>query len=267
MSAPDPVGPWIDALIDRHTAPFTSAEFLKAVRALSARYVEQRQQLAERRPTDTAGKRAAFAAFFAPLHFFTARAVVGALGISAVHQQTVIDLGCGTGVVGAACALSAVGRPRVWGIDRDAWALQEAQWNWRALGIDGRVRRFDLGQALVPILTSGRVTPRPGTTIALGWAANELASDRLDRLLDELLAAHGRGASVLVIEPLARGVSPWWPRWADVVASHDGRADEWKFDVTLPPRLAELDRAAGFDRPALGARSLWLPGSASEPTR
>jgi hypothetical protein len=53
---------WIDRVIERHTQSMTRPEFLKAVRALSARYVEQRAALRDRSPLDSAGKRAAFAA-------------------------------------------------------------------------------------------------------------------------------------------------------------------------------------------------------------
>jgi hypothetical protein len=70
---------WIDTLQTRHRAALTSSEFLKAVRALSARYVERRSTLRDRSPLDSAGKRAAFAAFYAPLHFLTAREIVRAI--------------------------------------------------------------------------------------------------------------------------------------------------------------------------------------------
>ena len=70
---------WLAALQHRHRAALTSAEFLKALRALSVRYVERRSELRSRSPLDSAGKRAAFAAFYAPLHFVTTQEVVRAL--------------------------------------------------------------------------------------------------------------------------------------------------------------------------------------------
>src|SRR5262245_7039463 len=60
---------WLDALVARHTANLSPPQFFKAIRALSARYVESRGRLPDRSPVDSAGKRAAFAAFYAPLHF------------------------------------------------------------------------------------------------------------------------------------------------------------------------------------------------------
>ena len=57
------VDAWVEALQVRHRANLTTPEFLKAVRALSARYVERRAELPDRSPIDSAGKRSAFAAF------------------------------------------------------------------------------------------------------------------------------------------------------------------------------------------------------------
>ena len=65
----------------------TRSEFLKAIRALSARYVERRGALPDRSPLDSAGKRAAFAGFYAPLHFLTVRAVIGGAGRAAARNR------------------------------------------------------------------------------------------------------------------------------------------------------------------------------------
>jgi hypothetical protein len=62
-----------------------------------------------------------------------------------------------------------------------------------------------------------------------------------------------------VVEPLARGVSPWWDEWAAAFLARGGRADEWRFPAALPPTLKLLDRAAGLDHAQLTARSLFLP--------
>jgi len=58
-----------------------------------------------------------------------------------------------------------------------------------------------------------------------------------------------------VIEPIATRLVPWWPAFAGRVANAGGRVDEWKFDAPLPPALAALDEAAGFQRESLSARS------------
>jgi hypothetical protein len=87
---------------------------------------------------------------------------------------------------------------------------------------------------------------------------NELVTPARHVLETSLVRLAEGGATVLVIEPLARRVTPWWNDWAQAVVSAGGRADEWKFDVPLPPRLASIDEAAGFQRESLGARSTWL---------
>jgi hypothetical protein len=70
---------------------------------------------------------------------------------------------------------------------------------------------------------------------------------------------------VLVLEPIARSVSPWWPEWTARFTGAGGRADEWKLDATLPPRLRDIDRAAGFRRDALGVRTLLVTGARKVP--
>ena len=60
-------------------ASLSRVEFLRAARALSARYVETRRTLPDRSPLDSAGKRAAFALLFGPIHFAAVAGVVDAL--------------------------------------------------------------------------------------------------------------------------------------------------------------------------------------------
>ena len=55
---------------------------------------------------DSAGKRAAFALFYAPLHFIAVTEVIRALATSREAPATILDLGCGTGAAGAAWALA-----------------------------------------------------------------------------------------------------------------------------------------------------------------
>jgi methylase of polypeptide subunit release factors len=182
MSASDPADAWLARVVERHTSALSSPEFLKAVRALSARYVERRSILGRRSATDSAGKRAAFAGFFAPLHFLTTRAVVRAIGACDQPISQIVDLGCGTGVASAAWALEYPHVPALSGVDREGWALEEAAWNWRQLGLAGRTRRGDFVRAAETLVPS-----RAGTGVILAWSANELAGDARTRLLRALL--------------------------------------------------------------------------------
>lgn len=251
----DPVHDWLDALVARHTSALSRPEFLKAVRALSARYVERRAEIPRRSPIDSAGKRAAFAAFFAPLHLLTAREVARALGAGDGLLTQLIDLGCGTGAASAGFALACDRPPEIVGIDRHAWSLDEAAWSWRFLGLRARTRRADLVQAVAEL--ARRPRPTRGTAVVAAWSINELDDAARRALLPDLLTLMDLGYRVLIIEPLARTAVPWWKAWADTWQHHGGRADEWKFEPALPPVLADLSDAAGFRRDSLGARTLW----------
>ena len=249
MSAVDE---WIAAVIERHTASLNRPEFLKAIRALSARYVERRSALADRSAIDSAGRRAAFAAFYAPLHFLTMRKIVGHLELRDV--DTIIDLGCGTGVAGAAWALAAPVTPRIEGVDVHPWAVEEARWTWRMLGLTGAARRGSLESRLDALAGSRARVERTG--IVCGWSLNELEPRRRDQAIERLIALAGRGAAVLVAEPIARRVVPWWEAFATRAAAAGGRGDEWRFPPALPAALADLDEAAGINREALSARTV-----------
>jgi hypothetical protein len=252
----DPVHAWIEALLPRHTRTLSRPEFLRAVRALSARYVERRSEIARRSPVDSAGKRAAFAAFFAPLHLVTTREIVRATGAANSSVSHILDLGCGTGVASAGWALACERPPEILGIDRQSWSLDEAAWNWRTLGLRGRTRRVDLVRTVVDL--ARRSSPPRRTSVVAGWSINELDNAAREALLPELLCLARLGNPILVIEPLARTAVPWWNEWASRWQEQGGQAAEWKFEHALPPPLAELSEAARFQRDTLGARTLWI---------
>ena len=82
------------ALEARHLADLRVPEVTRALRALSSAYVERRRQTAARAggrhvhgALDTAGKRAAFALFYAPLHFIAVSEVVRARGAGARRRR------------------------------------------------------------------------------------------------------------------------------------------------------------------------------------
>ena len=141
-------------------------------------------------------------------------------------------------------------------IDENAWALGEALWNWRALGLDGRTRRADLVTAAAKIGTEGRRGRIGPPAIVLGWAVNELAPAARGRLLSELTTLVERGSALLLIEPIARTLTPWWAEWVERLSPHGAESHDWKFDIALPGRLAEIDHEAGFRREGLSARTL-----------
>jgi len=253
------VDQWLVALETRYTRAFGRHELLKAIRALSARYVEQRATLPRRSPLDSAGKRAAFAAFYAPLHFLTTREVLRALEANRRRLDAIVDFGCGTGVAGAAWALAGPeSTPFVRGVDHQSWAVAEAAWNWRALGLRGHARRSDMVSAAAQLVDRSTRHFLERTGSLFGWSVNELGTHGQRKLLPIVLELARRGSAVLIIEPVARRLTPWFDKWGDALTTAGGRQDDWRFDSELPPHLADLDAAAGFEREGLTARTLGI---------
>ena len=237
------------ALEARHLADLRVQEVTRALRALSARYVARRGEDVQR-SLDTKGKRAAFALYYAPLHFLVTDLIVRALGAHEPAPESIVDIGCGTGAAGAAWALAAGGSPQIIGIDRHPWALEEARWTYRTLGLSGRVRQGDAVR--LP-------AARPKSAVVAAYVLNELPEAGRVSLETSLAEAAARGARVLIIEPIARSISPWWDATASRLANVGGRADDWRFAVELPPLLRLLDKAAGLDHRELTARSIYVP--------
>ncbi|MGH9255794.1 MAG: methyltransferase domain-containing protein [Vicinamibacterales bacterium] len=246
---------WLTALDARHLSDLRVSDVTRALRALSSAYVERRDT-AVRGALDSAGKRAAFALFYAPLHFLVTYRVVRALDAHIPPPHSILDIGCGTGAAGAAWAIAADGTP-VTGIDRHPWAVAEAGRTYRELAVNGRARRSDVGR--LPLL-------HRGTAVVAGYLLNELPPAERKRLQERLVEAAGRGVRILIIEPIGRRLVPWWPSAEAQIRSVGGRADEWRFPVDLPPSLRLLDKAAGLNHRELTARSLYCPGSSSRLT-
>jgi SAM-dependent methyltransferase len=221
---------------------------------VSSLYVERRPSAGlGSRTSESEGKRAALATFYAPLHFLTALEAAERLAAPARDAvRRVHDLGCGTGAAGAAFALACSGGVEVLGIDRSGWALREARHTLAAFGLRGRPRRASIPESLPRL--------RPGDALVLGWMANELTQPARVRLLDFVAEAVAAGHPLLVLEPLARSIAPWWPSWAAALGPRGARDLELKFTAELPEWVARLDEASGLDHSTLGARVLLAPG-------
>ena len=242
------------ALEQRHLADLRFSEVTRALRALSSAYVERRETaLARRQALDGAGKRAAFALYYGPIHFLLVQHIARELGI-APERGLVVDLGCGTGVAGAAIATIATPPLHVLGIDTHPWTLDEARFTYKAFGLHAEVRRGHAARTRFPSDTSFSVA---------AFVVNELNDADRAALLEEIIRlkpeATRRGrASVLIIEPISRRISPWWPEWEKAFVARGGRSDEWKFRIDPPSIVKRLAKAAGLRPEILTARSLLL---------
>ena len=240
---------WFEALQARHLSELEWPEVTRALRALSSAYVQRRAKLASGAALDGRGKRAAFALFYGPLHFASVAGVLAQLraaGEPTCPDTAIIDAGSGTGAGGAAWALACGRTPRVTGFDVHPWAVTESAWTYRFFGIDGAAHRGDLARARFD----------PGASIVAAYTLNEIPEPARRRVLDAALTSN---RALLVVEPISRAVTPWWDEAAAEVRKRGGRADDWKLPLDMPERWRLLDRAAGFRRDHLTARSMWIP--------
>ncbi|MBS1817005.1 MAG: class I SAM-dependent methyltransferase [Acidobacteria bacterium] len=255
---------WVAALEARQLADLTFQEVARALRALSSTYVERRSRLKEGAALSGAGKRAAFALFYGPLHFLLVREVVRQLGAPFTTVSSITDLGCGTGASGAGWVAACDRPPRVVGIDRHPWAIEEARRTYADLAYRATLRVDDLTRVTCTGQSSRGPAPRAparasarGQGVLLAFAVNEIdEAPSRDALLARLLDHASSGGHVVVIEPLAGFVAPWWSAWRDAFESAGGAAHEWRFRISLPAIVEKLDRAAGLNHRELKARSL-----------
>lgn len=247
---PPDLSPWIDDLRRRHLASLTHREVVRGLRAVSSSYVERRATaLPGGRVLDGAGKRAAFALYYGPLHLLATWHILQSIDApTSGPALPVMDVGCGTGAVGAAAAL-ATGATDVHGLDVHPWALAEARHTYQALGLQGTVTRASAGRLRRPA--------RP-SLIVCGYVANELSEDDRARLGEMLSESVRHGSRVLVIEPLARAAAPWWTDWTARLPG--AQLDEWKLRVAPPEVTRALGESAGLTPTQVNVRTAWCGG-------
>ena len=230
----------------RQLADLRFSEVTRALRALSSAYVERRETaLAEHKALDGAGKRAAFALYYGPLHFLLVQHIVKQIGAS-FDPGTVVDLGCGTGVAGAAIATSTTPPLRVFGVDTHPWTLDEARFTYKAFGLHADVRRAHAAKTRFPADTS---------VIVAAFVVNELNDKDRATLMDHLKQSKKH---ILIVEPISQRISPWWDEWAAEFTKLGGRSDLWKAWIDAPPLVRRLAKASGVRPEMLTARSLFV---------
>jgi SAM-dependent methyltransferase len=246
------LGKWLSAAERRYLADLRVQEITRALRALSSAYVERRERRAGRRvhgALDSAGKRAAFALYYAPLHFIAVTEALRGVHASDLTPSSIIDLGCGTGAAGAAWAIAAGSTPTIIGIDRHPWAVGEARWTFSQLGLKGHAKQGDIER--VP-------ASRSRDCVVAAYTLNELSDTARARVEQQLCERARRGGRVLIVEPLARGVAPWWDDTATRLIAVGGRADAWKLTIDVPPVVRLLGTAAGLNYRELRFQTLFL---------
>ncbi|MCZ7605770.1 MAG: class I SAM-dependent methyltransferase [Planctomycetota bacterium] len=244
----DPFENWISKLFQRWLGELTHQEIARALKALTRDYVQRRTRL-RGKALEGRGKQAAFACYYAPRHFVIVREVLKALGAAAIGEtpMPLVDLGCGSGVAGAAWALHSGGN--VVGVELDPDVAREAAFTFKDLGVRGGIVRCHIARYR---------WPKPPLGIVAAFTINELDERDRERLWRELERQIKGGSRLLVLEPLATGIAPWWQEWSERVRELGGRADEWHFEIELPERVHLLGKSAGLKPEKLGARTLWV---------
>ncbi len=260
MSPPQPPAPartarYLDALLNRHLKDLKFGELTRALRALSTGYVEKREERGLARALDGRGKRAAFALYYGATHFLAADVLVRDLDLGfsfgGPGRAVILDLGCGTGVCGAAWALGSKNPTSLIGADRSSFALHEARWTYQTLRVKGETSR-----SITEALDAGR---RP-EGIVIGWTLNELDDAKRDLIAERVLPWVLKGSRLLVIEPVSKRVAPWWDAWTKRFPVERCSVLEKKLTLDLPPKIALLARSAGLSTDATVVRVLVARG-------
>lgn len=247
----------------RHLADLRFSDVTRALRALSSAYVERRETaLVDHKALDGAGKRAAFALYYGPIHFLLVQHILRELNVTP-EPGIVVDIGCGTGVAGAAVAMAATPSLRVLGIDTHPWTLDEARFTYQTFGLRSDVRRGHAARTRFPSDTTfvvaafvvNELNDADRATLLREFIRLKADSRELIRLKADSAGREPRTTRILIVEPISNRISPWWPEW---VTALDGRADEWKFRIDAPPIVKRLAKAAGLRPDVLTARSLLI---------
>lgn len=234
--------------VEPHLRP---AQIRVGIEQLSNRYVG-RHQVGAPALLDSAVRRAAFALYYSAIHLQVAESLASSLVFGPVRR--VVDLGCGTGVVGLAVA-GAVGQPTPsWvGIEPLAFARAEALANAGFFGIQAEVRRGLLPEAMPE--------PLAGDLYVLGWSLNELAPEVRTEVIRRLVRAVAAGAGCWIVEPVTTALRPA----LDEAAVQLGvRHEEARVPLRRPPWLTQLDRLVRLDHREVAVRHLLL--KVREPT-
>jgi hypothetical protein len=107
--------------------------------------------------------------------------------------------------------------------------------------------------------------------LLFAYSLNELPDAIRSEALVSVAGALKKGASLLVIEPIAKRLGTnWWDEWRSAVEPLGVTEREWRFPAALLPETTRsLARAAGLDPRELTARTLATGGAirtaASEP--
>jgi len=233
---------FVETVSKRYLKELQFAEIRRAVQALSQWYVQKRANLTPDKVFEGRGKRAAFSAYYAPLHYILVREIIENLQTPIFKH--LIELGCGTGLAGCAW-LRRTPKAVVTAYDIHAEAVKETNWTYSMLGVNGKAVVRDARQ----------VSFNNCDAVLAAFYVNELSDTARSELLASLLKSK---TQILIVEPIAKSTTPWWNTWEAAFIKAGGRSDTWRFRPDLPEFLEKMDKAAKLDHQEVKGRSLYL---------
>ena len=197
------------------------------------------------------GKRAALATYRAALRFLTTYHATQMLFDARAPVARITEIGCLTGAASAGLALALDRPPRLIGLEPSPWCVAETRLTWRALGLDGQVRRESV---------TGRL-PTGGASdlYCLAWLAGLVDPATRRSLLKSLLARRRRGAGLLILEPRTSQPDAWWREWSAELGAWDVREETVRVAIDRPHLVRDMDKAAREDHQVIAARVLSCP--------
>ena len=99
----------------------------------------------------------------------------------------------------------------------------------------------------------------PRDAVISAYTLNELPSEKRELVERHLLEATAAGTGILIIEPISRGVTPWWLQTARRFEAVGGRVNEWRFPLDRPRLIELFDSAAGLNHREVTARTVYVP--------
>ena len=127
--------------------------------------------------------------------------------------------------------------------------MVEARWTLAQLGLKGHVKQGEIDRLRAS---------RPHEFAIAAYTLNELSDEARKRVEEQLCECAQQGGRALILEPLARGVVPWWPETAERMTAIGARADEWKLAIDVPPIVRLLGTAARLNYRELRVRTILL---------
>lgn len=239
----------LEAIHNESRAGLTRRAWHQAIQAASRNYTSQRQRLSQSVAPSPAIQLAQHG-YYGVMHALIVQAIAAYFHIQQWPFQRLIDIGCNTGVAGLTLCAQLPTITSYIGLEPQRWAAKKA-------------KQFQLACAIPGKIFSGTGLtwqPQKGDLILLSFVLNEMTESQRKVLHSKLLHHLEKGAGILIIEPIARHITPWWDSWLQSFLpwSYSQANLQKAWPVQTPQMWFESHHGAGFHHQRWKARSLWI---------